>query len=86
MTTGEVVSAAGKATTVVELDNDKVIKGPAVLYCFINQSNSGVKSIKTYRFKVAATALSDGTDTIGHYTDAPTISDIAAISASDVDG
>ncbi len=86
MTPGAVVTNKYTSSATVGLDEDAVVNAAAVLYCVVRQSNSGVKSTSTYTLKASATALTDGTDTEGHYTAAPSISDIAALSGSDVDG
>ena len=84
MTAGAVVASKNTSTTTVALDEDAIINGDTYLYCVVKQSNSGVKSTTTYKLTAEATALTDGTGTAGHYTAAPTVSDITAISASNV--
>lgn len=84
MTAGAVVASKNTSTTTVALDDDSIINGDTYLYCVVKQSNSGVKSTTTYKLTAEATALTDGTGTAGHYTAAPTVSDITAISASNV--
>ena len=85
--TGEVVSTTGSATasgSTITMATNAIIQNSVTIYCFIRQANNDVKSLTTYKFSVAATALSNSSN--GQHTPDPTVSLISAISSSNVEG
>ena len=85
--TGEVVSTAESATaagSTITMATNAIIQNNVTIYCFIRQTNDDVKSLTTYKFSVAATALSNSSN--GQHTPDPAVSLISAISSSNVEG
>ena len=78
----ETAATTNHTSSKISLSDNAIVDGDIVIYCFIKQTNDKVKSKTTYKYSVAATELTDGTNS----TEGVSVSAIAPITASNVDG